>query len=59
MINNLYISILFLSHLQATIKPIIKGQRTFKDWLLIAYQIFGIIFTTLSVSYLSITGNQF
>ena len=37
---------------------IINWQRTFKDWILIAYPIFGIIFTTLFGTTLSITGNQ-
>ena len=37
---------------------IINWQRIFKDWLFIAYPIFGIIFTTLFGTNLSITGNQ-
>ena len=37
---------------------IVNWQRTFRDWLFIAYPIFGIILTTLSGTYLSITGNQ-
>ena len=37
---------------------IINWQRAFRDLLFIAYPIFGIIFTTLSGTYLSITGNQ-
>jgi len=37
---------------------IINWQRTFKDWLFIAYPIFGIILTSLFGTYLSITGNQ-
>ena len=37
---------------------IINWQRIFKDWLLIAYPIFGIIFTTYFGTILSITGNQ-
>ena len=37
---------------------IISWQRIFKDWLLIAYPIFGIIFTTFFGTNLSITGNQ-
>ena len=37
---------------------IINWQRTFKDWLFIAYPIFGIIITTISGTYLSITSNQ-
>ena len=38
---------------------IINWQRTFRDWLFIIYPIFGIIFTTLFGTFLSITGNQF
>ena len=37
---------------------IINWQRIFKDWLFIAYPIFGIILTTFFGSNLSITGNQ-
>ena len=37
---------------------IINWQRIFKDWLLIAYPIFGIISTTFFGINLSITGNQ-
>ena len=37
---------------------IVSWQRIFKDWLLIAYPIFGIIFTTFFGTNLSITGNQ-
>ena len=37
---------------------IINWQRIFKDWLFIAYPIFGIIFTTFFGINLSITGNQ-
>ena len=37
---------------------IINWQRKFKDWLLIAYPIFGIIFTTFFGIKLSSTGNQ-
>ena len=37
---------------------IISWQRIFKDWLFIAYPIFGIIFTTFLGTNLSITGNQ-
>ena len=37
---------------------IINWQRMFKDWLLIAYPIFGIIFTTFFGTNLSISGNQ-
>ncbi len=37
---------------------IINWQRVFKDWLFIAYPIFGIIFTTFFGTNLSITGNQ-
>ena len=37
---------------------IINWQRIFKDWLFIAYPIFGIIFTTFFGANLSITGNQ-
>ena len=37
---------------------IISWQRRFKDWILIAYPIFGIIFTTFFGANLSITGNQ-
>tara|TARA_B100000886_G_scaffold75159_1_gene48598 strand:- start:1095 stop:1679 length:585 start_codon:yes stop_codon:yes gene_type:complete len=38
---------------------IINWQRTFKDWLLILYPIFGIFFTTIFGLNLSISGNQF
>ncbi len=34
-------------------------QKTFKDWLLIVYPIFGIIFTTLFGTKLSISGEQY
>ena len=37
---------------------IVNWQRIFKDWLLIAYPIFGIIFTTFFGANLAITGNQ-
>ena len=37
---------------------IINWQRIFKDWLFIAYPIFGIFFTTFFGTNLSITGNQ-
>ena len=37
---------------------IINWQRFFKDWILIAYPIFGIIFTTFFGTILSITGDQ-
>ena len=37
---------------------IVNWQRMFKDWLLIAYPIFGIIFTTFFGTNLAITGNQ-
>ena len=37
---------------------IINWQRIFKDWIFIAYPIFGIIFTTLFGKNLSFTGNQ-
>ena len=37
---------------------IINWQRFFKDWLLVAYPIFGIIFTTFFGTILSITGDQ-
>ena len=37
---------------------IINWQHKFKDWLLIAYPIFGIIFTTFLGTNLAITGNQ-
>ena len=37
---------------------IINWQRKFKDWLFIAYPIFGIVFTTFFGTNLSITGNQ-
>ena len=37
---------------------IINWQRIFRDWLFIAYPIFGIIFTTFFGTNLSITGNQ-
>ena len=37
---------------------IINWQRIFKDWLFIAYPIFGIIFTTFFGTNLSVTGNQ-
>ena len=38
---------------------ILNWQRTFKDWLLILYPIFGIVFTTLFGANLSISGDQF
>ena len=38
---------------------IINWQRIFKDWLLVLYPIFGIFFTTLFGTNLSISGNQF
>ena len=37
---------------------IINWQQMFKDWLFIAYPIFGIIFTTFFGTNLSVTGNQ-
>ena len=37
---------------------IINWQRFFKDWILIIYPIFGIIFTTFFGTYLSISNNQ-
>ena len=37
---------------------IINWHKTFKDWLFIAYPIFGIFFTTFFGANLSITGNQ-
>ncbi len=37
---------------------IINWQRMFKDWIFIAYPIFGIIVTTFFGTNLSITGNQ-
>ena len=37
---------------------IINWQRIFKDWLFIAYPIFGIFFTTFLGTNLSTTGNQ-
>jgi len=37
---------------------IINWQRIFKDWIFIAYPIFGIILTTFFGANLSITGNQ-
>ena len=38
---------------------IINWQRTFKDWILILYPIFGIFFTTFFGTRLSISGDQF
>ena len=38
---------------------IINWQTYFKDWLFILYPIFGIIFTTLFGTNLSVSGNQF
>ncbi len=38
---------------------IINWQRIFKDWLFILYPIFGIFFTTLFGTKLSISGDQF
>ena len=38
---------------------LINWQRTFKDWLLILYPIFGIVLTTFFGTNLSISGNQF
>ena len=37
---------------------IITWQSIFKDWIFIAYPIFGIIFTTFFGTILSLTGNQ-
>ena len=37
---------------------IINWQRMFKDWIFIAYPIFGIIFTTFFGTNLALTGNQ-
>ena len=37
---------------------IINWQRIFKDWLFMAYPIFGIIFTTFFGTNLSVTGDQ-
>ena len=41
-----------------SISLIINWQRFFKDFIIIAYPIFGIIFTTFFGTNLSITGNQ-
>ena len=38
---------------------IINWQKTFKDWLIILYPIFGIVFTTFFGTNLSISGDQF
>ena len=38
---------------------IINWQRIFKDWLFILYPIFGIIFTTIFGTNLSVSGDQF
>ena len=38
---------------------ILNWQRTFKDWLLMLYPIFGIVFTTFFGTNLSISGDQF
>ena len=38
---------------------IINWQRTFKDWLLILYPIFGIVFTTYFGKNLATSGDQF
>ena len=38
---------------------IINWQRVFKDWLFVLYPIFGIFFTTLFGTNLSISGDQF
>jgi len=38
---------------------IINWQRTFKDWLLILYPLFGIFFTTFFGTNLSTSGDQF
>ena len=37
---------------------IIIWQRIFKDWILVAYPLFGIVFTTFFGANLSISGNQ-
>ena len=37
---------------------ILNWQRMFKDWVFVAYPIFGIIFTTFFGTNLSISGNQ-
>ena len=51
-------TITLIFHAMISIFLIIYWQRIFKDWIFIAYPIFGIIFTTFFGINLSITGNQ-
>ncbi len=51
-------SISLLLQVIISIFLIINWQKIFKDWILISYPIFGIIFTTFFGLNLSITGNQ-
>ena len=51
-------TIALLLQVSISIFLIINWQRMFKDWIFIAYPIFGIIFTTFFGTNLSITGNQ-
>jgi len=52
-------SIALLFQVIISILLIINWQRVFKDWLFILYPIFGIFFTTLFGTRLSISGDQF
>ncbi len=51
-------SIALFFQVMISIFLIINWQKKFKDWLFIAYPIFGIMFTTFFGTNLSITGNQ-
>ena len=51
-------TIALLFQVMISIFLIINWQRKFKDWIFIAYPIFGIIFTTFFGTILSLTGNQ-
>ena len=51
-------TIALIFHAMISVFLIIYWQRIFKDWIFIAYPIFGIIFTTFFGINLSITGNQ-
>ena len=51
-------TIALLFQVMISIFLIINWQRIFKDWIFIAYPIFGIIFTTFFGTILSLTGNQ-
>jgi len=52
-------SICLLFQVIISILLIINWQRVFKDWLFVLYPLFGIFFTTLFGTRLSISGDQF